>query len=90
MKFYKRKDDYNYWAKILKYELNAIFYEPNETNKFSFIQYFKNGKYHNNKSADYIHSNGSKYFSLNNKYYGDQTNFTKESWRRFVKLQAFL
>ncbi len=28
--------------------------------------------------------------SYNGKYYGDQNDFTKKSWRKFVKIQAFL
>ncbi len=87
MKFYKYKNDCNYWDKIKKYELTAIYYQPNRS---IYVQFFKNGKYHNVKNVDYINSNGQKYFSLNNKFYGSINEFTKKSWRRFVKLQAFL
>jgi hypothetical protein len=54
------------------------------------VVFFKNGLYHSNKNAAHINNHGHKEFYLNNQFYGDQNNFTKESWRRFVKLQAFL
>jgi hypothetical protein len=42
------------------------------------------------KNAAYINYNGYQQFHLNGKLYGDSYTFDKESWRKFVKLQAFL
>jgi hypothetical protein len=88
MKFYKDKneDNYydNYWSLILDKKLNAIYMSP------YFVGFFKNGKYNNIKNAAYIRRTGSKDFCLNTKYYGDSFKFTKQSWRRFVKMQVFL
>ncbi len=52
--------------------------------------FYKNGMFHNAKNASNIILNRQKSFWLNNKYYGNENTFTKQSWRRFVKLQAFL
>jgi hypothetical protein len=54
------------------------------------VVFYKNGKMHNTRNAAYINDLGYKQFVLNDKYYGVETNFTKESWRRFVKLKVFL
>jgi hypothetical protein len=86
MKFYRDIDNniYNdYWNKIYYNKLTAIHCDS------IAIRFFKNGIKNNNKNASYI-SNSGKVFWLNNKSYGYGNNFTKESWRRFVKLQAFL
>jgi hypothetical protein len=80
MKFYKSKNLY----KIRKLSLTAIY------DNFYYVQFFKNGKNDNAKNAAYIDDSGYKEFYLNGKLYGDEDDFTKESWRRFVKLQAFL
>ena len=52
--------------------------------------FFKDGLRHNSKNAAYIRYDGYKQFYLNNKCYGDEDDFTKQSWRRFVKMQVFL
>jgi hypothetical protein len=83
MKFYIDKDNHYYWDKIRENKLTAIY------SSFS-VQFFKNGKFNNIKNADYININNNKIFSLNGKRYGDHNNFTKHSWRKFAKLQAFL
>jgi hypothetical protein len=54
------------------------------------ILFISNGYEHNTKNASYIKNNGYKFFSLNGKCYGDEDDFTKQSWRRFVKMEAFL
>ena len=54
------------------------------------VYFYKNGKYHNSKNAAIINYIGYKEFSLNDEYYGDEYDFTKQSWRRFVKLKFFL
>jgi hypothetical protein len=85
MKFYRYNDtDYSFFYKIQNNKLNAIYYDN------IVIRFFKNGKYHNTKNATLIYYNGYKEFCLNNKYYGYKFNFTKKSWRRFVKMQVFL
>jgi hypothetical protein len=85
MKFYKEKSiNGNYfWFKIHEFNITAIY-----INSRTF--FFKNGKYHNSKNAAYIRYDGYKEFYLNNKYYDDVNKFTKQSWRKFVKLQVFL
>ncbi len=84
MKFYKDGFHENfYWRKINSLKLNSIY-------NSSFIVWFcANGLFHNNKNASYI-TNTYKGFYLNNKLYGNQDDFTKKSWRKFVKLKAFL
>ena len=83
MKFYREdKSYYNYWSKTIRNKLTAIYCNNS-------IYFFKNGEKHNAKNAAYI-SNTGKVFCLNNQCYGYGTNFTKQSWRKFVKLQVFL
>jgi hypothetical protein len=84
MKFYIDKKIIYYWDKILNNNLTAIY-----DNSFA-IRFYKNGKYHNSKNASYISNNGYKSFYLNGKYYGKLNKFTKQSWRKFVKLKVFL
>ncbi len=45
---------------------------------------------HNYKNAAYTDKYGYKEFYLNGKPCGNQKHFTKESWRRYVKLRVFL
>ncbi len=85
MKFYNYNKKYiSYWDKIKDNKLDAIIYFSKS------IWFYKNGEEHNTKNASYIKPDGYKEFCLNNNYYGDNNKFTKFSWRRFVKLQAFL
>ena len=84
MKFYRNKSSKKYYVKIQILKLNAIF--RNE----KYVLFFKKGSYHNDKNASYVDKNEYKSFCLNGTSYGNQDNFTKESWRRYVKLQAFL
>ena len=85
MKFYREKYKNNYyWHKINKNKLTAIY------GFYSIVWLFKNGLNHNSKNASYFNYNGFKEFSLNGKKYGSHYNFTKQSWRRFVKLMAFI
>ena len=72
------------WNKIKDNKLTTIYY-----NGFA-VRFYKNGICHNNKNAALIRFKGHKEFVLNNKLYGYHDSFTKESWRKFVKLQAFL
>jgi hypothetical protein len=89
MKFYiENKPSRRYMKKIEKKCLTAIYFDL-------YVVFFENGKRHNTKNASYIKYNGYKQFWLNGEKYGsnydqDQDYFTKESWRRFCKLQIFL
>ena len=84
MKFYI---NYN-WSKIRTDRLTVIY----STNKY--ILFFKDGKEHNKKNASYYSFNNNfKCYYLNNKPYGINNDFNKQSWRKFVrelKLRAFL
>ena len=87
MKFYRNKieNDFSFWILIKNNKLTAIYHN------YDYIAFFKNAKIHNDKNAAYIY--GHKQFRLNEKYYGNQNNFNKKSWRKFIrglKLQAFL
>jgi hypothetical protein len=85
MKFYKEKKYYKYYTfKIYDYKLTAIYCDS------AVVIFYKNGSEHNSKNASNIDFYGYKQFCLNGKFYGDKYNFTKQSWRKFVKLQAFL
>jgi hypothetical protein len=84
MKFYIDNKDYFYWNKISINKLTAVY------GCLYYIYFFKNGKSHNVKNTAYIRYNEYKEFWLNNKLYGTTNHFTKQSWRKFVKLQAFL
>jgi hypothetical protein len=85
MKFYKDnyRNKYIYWCKIKDNKLTAIYYDS------IAVRFFKNGNHHNTKNAAYI-NNGYKEFLLNDKFYDKNKDVTKQSWRRFVKLQAFI
>jgi hypothetical protein len=86
MKFYiEEKTNSYYWRKIKKNKLNAIY------GSCFIVWFFKNGKEHNFKNASsFDKRNKYKKFCLNDKYYGDQNDFTKKSWRKLVKMQIFL
>jgi hypothetical protein len=79
MKFYK---NINYKF-IYENVLTAIYICP------YYIAFYKNGKLHNTKNSAHINGIFNSYY-LNNEFYGDNNDFTKESWRRFCKLKAFL
>ena len=85
MKFYRDKNNlYHYLHEITDNNLSAI-----RQDKYRVILFFKNGKQYNAKNAAYVYD-GYKEFYLNDKCCGIDDDFTKESWRRFVKIQAFL
>lgn len=84
MKFYIYKKNFQYLSNIIKNKLNAVYIDDVATD------FFKNGKLHNFKNAAFITSKIEKGFYLNGIDYGSGYSFTKQSWRRFVKLQAFL
>ena len=78
---------------VSKYEKNNIECKKEKINAIYFdadvIAFYKDGLHHNSKNAAFINNKGFKYFYLNNKCYGFEYHFNKESWRRFVKLQVF-
>ena len=87
MKFYKDIPTYKfYYYYIISSRLTCIRIDK----VYNAVVFYKNGKKNNFKNASYIVNTGYKQFCLNDINYGNQTNFTKESWRKFAKLQAFL
>ncbi len=85
MKFYKEKTYYKYYMYLIfDDKLTAIYCDIAST------FFYTNGYENNIKNASYISKNDYKEFCLNGIYYGNNNNFTKSSWRRFVKLKAFL
>ena len=92
MKFYKDKDNqFYFYDKIKNNKLTAIII----TDSFCYddiqIFFFYNGLTHNEKNfANFQRFEQEKCFNLNGKFYGNQYDFTKKSWRRFCKLKAFL
>ncbi len=84
MKFYKDNSNIVLFNKMKNNNLTYI-YSNNTT-----VQFIKNGINHNYKNLAYIAFNTIKGFYLYGCYYGDQTKFTKSSWRKFTKLQVFL
>ncbi len=92
MKFYVDHFKSFYLFKIKGDKLNAIY-----INLFTQkMQFFKSGLTNNEKDAAILYDvglgykYGDKYFYLNDKFYGTEKDFTKQSWHRFVKLKAFL
>ena len=84
MKFYRDKEDLNSFYIIEIFKLTCIY------SSYNYVEFLKNGKENNTKNASYIAKSGYKQFCLNDKYFGNQYNFTKKSWRKFNKLKAFL
>ena len=86
MKFYNGKNNRYYWGIIYDNKLTAIHFDST----YYSVEFCKNGELHNIKNAAYIDNSGYKEFYLNDKCYFFRNDFTKESWRRFVKTQVFL
>ena len=84
MKFYRGKNDNYFEFKIIDNKLTAIYC------KYFSIIFYKNGKWYNNKNAAFINDSVFKYFYLNGIYYGNKYKFTKQSSRRFVKMEILL
>jgi hypothetical protein len=85
MKFYRDLIYRYYYANLLNSDNTAIYCNEN------YMFFYKNGEFHNSKNATYIDfTSKQRSFRLKNKYYGREGDFTKESWRKFVKLRAFL
>jgi hypothetical protein len=85
MRFYKYNQLGNYLNIISYYKLNAIY-----SYQSGAVAFFKNAKAHSYKNASYIRRDGYKEFWLNGNFNGNHNEFTKKSWRKFVKLQLFL
>jgi hypothetical protein len=89
MKFYRGEFDHEnfinskYYYQIINNKLTAVYCDDR-------TMFFKNGKDHNSKNAAIHWLDGFKEFCLNDITYGTEDDFTKESWRRFCKLKAFL
>ena len=79
---YSNYNTYIYVNKIRFNNLNAIFHDYYE------VIFYKNGKIHNSKNAAIYSESSGKNFWLYDMNYSNE--FTKESWRKFVKLKAFL
>lgn len=73
MKFYRENNNYSYYNKIIQSKLSAVIYSI-----YRSIIFFKNGKYNNTKNIAFINIYRHKQFYLNNKYYGNQKDFTKQ------------
>lgn len=84
MKFYIDKKGTNYFNHIIKKNITCIY-----STYYNFIRVFANGYANNDKNAAVI-SNNHKEFFLNGIFYGNHLDFTKNSWRKFVKLKVFL
>ncbi len=83
MKFYRENNKIvDYWNKTKANKLTAIYLD------YFATRFYKNGERHNIKNVAYI-NNEYKEFYLNGILYGYAKDFTKESWRRFVKMQVF-
>ncbi len=93
MKFYIDNNDCNisFWTEIQRNKLTAIYINIKEKNNIYEVVFFENGKFHNNKNIAIINIYyGYKQFYLNGKLYGNEDDFTKKTWRKFIKLKAFL
>jgi hypothetical protein len=85
MKFYKYKCDFDYWNKIINKKLTCVY------SNYNYVRFYKNGKKHNIKNfALFDFNNKYKQFFLNGINYFNEKCFTKQSWRKFVKLKVFL
>ena len=87
IKDFRKRSDYKaniFWDIIVIERLTAIH------NSFFMVRFYKNGRLHNSKNAAVINDYGYREFRLNGNWYNLNKIFTKESWRRFVKLQTFL
>jgi hypothetical protein len=84
MKFYKYNTVNSNWEYIIDNKLTATHCDHYA------IRFYKNGKFHNSKNAAYIENNGYKEFALYDISFGCAFDFTKKSWRKFVRLQVFL
>ena len=82
MKFYRYKHRSYSLNKITNNKLTAIYCNDS-------VWFLKNGKENNYKNAAYIYDK-YKEFILNGVSCGCQNDFTKKTWRRFVKMQKFL
>ncbi len=90
MKFYTDIIIYKfYYYYITSGKLTCIHFDK----LYDSVVFYKNGQLHNSKNASYFgynKLNSFKEFWLNGRYYGTNYTFTKSSWRKFAKLQAFL
>ncbi len=90
MKFYRDKKYKFYIYYLFNNKLTAIY------SYIDYVGFYKNNFHHNVKNAAHIKNaahvseNKFKFFYLNGNLYGKDYDFTKKSWRRFIKLNTFL
>jgi hypothetical protein len=88
MKFFKYKSfSIKYIIKlrfVIANKLTVIISDPYN------ISFYEDGLKHNIKNAAYIINDYTKEFWLNNMRYGNENDFDKQKWRKFVKLKTFL
>ena len=73
MKFYIEQKDLYYRYKIKVNKLPASYYNKND-----YVQFYKNGLFHNSKNAAYVSVSGWKTFYLKGSCKGYKNNFTKK------------
>lgn len=88
MKFYRDKINSYFWHKIKDNKLTSV-YQFKFDNNNECTHFFKNGVHTNAKNAAEIYFSGYKTFYYNGIYCGYEKIFTKQSWRKFIKLQVF-
>lgn len=81
MKFYKSNKQSNYIRDIFSNNITAIFQGIT-----GFVYFYKQGVPHNSKNAA-TYYNKAVYYSYNGENFGQ--NFTKKTWRSFVKTLIF-
>jgi hypothetical protein len=84
MKFYRKTEQHLFNGTFADEKLIYI------CSTYYFVDFCKNNTYHNTKNAAYVHDSSYKEFYLNGKCYGTNNDFTKNLWRKFVKMQVFL
>ena len=95
MKFYRTYNDSLCVFTDKYFKISYIYqsyYLGVSNKKIHFVDFMKNGKLHNIKNAAY-NSNRARSFYLNGIRYGYENDFTKQSWRNYIrniKLKVFL
>jgi hypothetical protein len=91
MKFYRDKNSSSHYFYLVKAEnnnLNAICIDS-----ANIVRFLINRKRHNTKNAsfyEFYEDKIYKIFYLNDEAYGNENEYDKQSWRKFVKLQVFI
>ena len=81
-----------YYDKYSNYYINKVYDNKTTCVYMGYsVEFFYKGMNHNIKNAaisEYYHI-GKAYY-LYSKYYGNEDDFTKKTWRKFCKLKTFL